>query len=65
MSFISGNTEQTVSNKDATKTIIHMMKRFTTADGYGSPTAADEGQEGYAETAACPSEIFFKFVVDK
>ena len=35
-----------------------MMKLFTAADGYGSPTAADEAQEGHAETAAYPSEIF-------
>lgn len=58
MSFTSGNIEQTVSHKDATKTIIHMMNRFTAADGYGSPTAADEAQEGHAETTAYPSEIF-------
>ena len=58
MSFTSGNIEQTVSHKDATETIQDMMKRFTAADGYGSPTAADEAQEGHAETAACPSKIF-------
>lgn len=41
------------------------MKRFTAANGYGSSTAADEAQEGHAETTAYPSEIFLKLVVDK
>ena len=41
------------------------MKRSAADDGYRSPTAADEGQEGYAETAAYPSKIFLKLVVDK
>ena len=65
MSFISGSTEQTVSHKDSTESIQDMMKRSAADDGYRSPTAADEGQEGYAETAAYPSKIFLKLVVDK